>query len=86
METKPTPAARRRAAVVAVFTPVIHDATDRTNKAITSWLEQLKEDPNCAWESVSNEAVLVSIQNTLSVVEQARNAIKLASRVLEEDA
>lgn len=86
MEQKPTPAARRQAAVVDVFTPMIHDATDRTNKAITSWLEQLKEDPNCAWESISNEAILVSIQNLLEVVDHARKAIKLAGRVLEKEA
>lgn len=86
METKPTPAARRQAALVAVFTPVIRDATDKTDKAIMSWLEQLKEEPNCTLESISNTVMLDSIQNMLAVVGQARKAIKLAGRVLGEEA
>lgn len=86
METKPTPAARRQAAVVAVFTPVIRDATGKTNKAIMNWLKQVKEEPNCTLESISNDVMLDSIQNTLSVVDQARKAIKLAGRVLDGEA
>lgn len=86
METKPTPAACRQTAVVAVFTPVIRDALNRTIEATLNWIGQLQEEPNCTMESITNSAMLDSIQNTLAVVGQVRKAIKLAGRVLDGEA
>lgn len=86
MEQNPTPAACRQAAIVAVLTPAIRDALNRTIEATLSWIAQLQEEPNCTMESITNSAMLDSIQNTLAVVGQARKAIKLAGRVLDGEA
>lgn len=86
METKPTPAACRQTAVVAVLTPAIRDALNRTTEATLRWIAQLQEEPNCTMESLTNRAMLDSIQNALEVAGQARKAIKLAGRVLAGDA
>ena len=86
METKPTPAARRQAAVVAALTPAIRDALNKTIEATLSWIAQLQEEPNCTMESITNSTMLHSIQNTLEVVGRARKAIKLAGRVLDGEA
>lgn len=86
METKPTPAACRQTAIVAVLTPAIRDALNRTIEATLNWIAQLQEEPNCTMESITNSAMLDSIQNTLAVVGQVRKAIKLAGRVLDGEA
>ena len=86
METKPTPSARRQAAIVAVLTPAIRDALNRTTEATLSWIAQLQEEPNCTMESITNSAMLDSIQNILEGAGQARKAIKLAGRVLAGEA
>ena len=86
METKPTPAARRQAAIVAALTPAIRDALNKTIEATLSWIAQLQEEPNCTMESITNSTMLDSIRNTLEVAGQARKAIKLAGRVLDGEA
>ena len=86
METKPTPAARRQAAVVAALTPVFFDSVKTMNNALTDWAAKIELAPASPAAEFIFEESLTAIQSTTQTLKSFRNAVKLAGVPIDGEA